>query len=149
MDNKTALNKIKKLTESNSQKIKQFAAANEQTILSNLLETAKFNTSVAEARSVLKTKFQQSMITAHNGSLFTITPERLIALDLIIRTYGKADDNTPITTVLIDEKGMPVRVEDCKRLLAEWLKKWEAGTTEYLAEYGALKTKRTVSSLVK
>ena len=114
--------------------------------LQTLISTAKLNQSIQEQRSIERHKFRQSTIVAHNGGMFSITPELLLHLRFIVADLSPDD---VASTIIIDDNNIPVRVDDCNKLLTEWTGIWRKATNQYAAEYAKIKAIRTISGITK
>jgi len=114
--------------------------------LQTLISTAKLNQSIQEQRSIERHKFRQSTIVAHNGGMFTITPELLLHLRFIVADLSPDD---AASTIIIDDNSIPIRIDDCNQVLTEWTGIWRKATNQYATEYAKLKAIRTISSITK
>jgi hypothetical protein len=105
------------------------------------ISLAKYNISFADSVSLLKSKFVQGTTTAVNGGLFKITEQRIL-----FNTLELSRGHT--STVLIDDRGTPIRIDDLAALNEQWYQTWAFETNAYFNQYTKLRGARSVKALV-
>ncbi len=111
------------------------------TDIEQIVQTAKLNASFTASRALLKTKFQQACIVAHNGGLFELNP----ALLQMMQWYNSVHGGNAF--VVLDKQEMPIRVENPKALLQEWSELYQTLVNEYHLDIQNLRQIRNTTQL--
>jgi len=114
---------------------------NDDDRLTKALAHANYKATIVQQRENLKLRYANSLLYAHNGGIFTVTPSLLALTDLLIRQ--EVND-----TVLIDDKGLPIRV-DLLQFLIDIVSVYAEASNEYLLAWEALRKARSVDCAVR
>lgn len=104
------------------------------TNLEQALSFAKYQSTLNQQRQLLKQKFDNDCLLAHNGGLFKITQEWLGGFDLSSRWF-------------LDVNQTPVEVEDPRALFDLAKETYRAALDEYGQAYQNLRKQRSVRLL--
>ena len=115
--------------------------------IQDLVAKAKTNSSFQEQRVLLRAKYLQQLDVAHNGGLFTLSPQLLYLLKNQIDT-ATDPTSSDISIVLVDNNTVPIKVTDCATLYKEWLEMWTVANNDYFVKYNKLKMSRNPLSII-
>jgi hypothetical protein len=106
--------------------------------ITTVLEFANYQSSLKQQKEILKQKFKDDCIYAHNGGLFLPDFAWLAGVSII---------NEP-SQWIIDINGNPIWVEDIKEFYRLAYANYAKALDQFGAAYRDLKTQRSVKSLV-
>lgn len=106
------------------------------------LEHANYKSTLVQQQKNLKLRFINNTLYAHNGGIFTISPALMSMVDLLIR-QNQTD------AVLIDDKSVPIKINNLKEFLEEIVSVYNEATISYHVEWEALRKARSVEAVVK
>lgn len=110
--------------------------------LDDALAFARYRDTLNNQLSKLKIRSQAALVLSKSGGTFTINRELICFLKYL-------KDEGVETSVLIDDNGNPVKVENVTALLKEVLSKYSEVTNDYLTEYQEIRKARNVQSILK
>lgn len=110
--------------------------------LTKALAHAHFKTTLVQQRENLKLRYFNSLLHAHNGGTFTVTPTLMCHVDMAVRN-GWTD------IILIDDKTTPINIADPAAFLEEIQAVYAEANNEYHAAWEALRKARSVEAVVK
>lgn len=105
------------------------------------LEHANYKATIVQQRENLKLRYANALLHAHNGGLFTVTPSLLAMVDLVVR-QGRTE------MVLIDDKTLPIKIDDPAVFLDDILSVYAEASNEYLVGWEALRKARSVKAAI-
>ena len=103
------------------------------------LSHANYMATIVQQRENLKLRFANATLHAHNGGTFTVSPSLLAMVDLLLR-QGQGE------AVLLDDKGVPVRVADLTSFFEDILGVYAEASNEYLVGWEQLRKARSVEA---
>jgi len=109
--------------------------------LTKALAYANYKATLVQQRENLKLRYANSLLYAQSGGLFTVSPSLLAMTDLLVRQQV-------YSTVLIDDKGMPVQIDDLAQFLEAILSVYAEASNEYLLAWNELRRARSVEAAV-
>lgn len=109
--------------------------------LEKALEFANFRHTLAIEKKRLKEKLKVDLTIAHNGGIFYIDRN-------LIGVLNSLNESEPETAVLLDDREVPVLIEDFPSFRTMVIQKYFQVINQYYMDYEALKKKRTVKDLV-
>ena len=104
--------------------------------LDQALSFANYQTVINQQRQLLKQKFIDDCVVAHNGGLFKLSPEFILAVENLKSNW------------VLDLNNNPVLIEDLDSFIATAKETYHSALTAYGQSYQELKTKRNVRTLV-
>jgi hypothetical protein len=110
--------------------------------LTKALAHANYMATIVQQRENLKLRYANSLLYAHNGGIFTVTPALLALVDLLVR-------QETVDTVLIDDKGLPIRIIDLADFLDAITSVYAEASNEYLLAWEELRKARSVEAAIK
>lgn len=110
--------------------------------LDKALEFANFRHSLALEKKQLQEKLKSDLTVAQNGGIFNIDRNFLGFLSFI------SEDNDGESTVILDDRQVPVLIDDISKFRKMAVQKYFQVTNQYYVDFEALKKKRTVKDLV-
>lgn len=108
--------------------------------LEQALDFSNFMITFDNQKRVLKEKYQSDLVYYFNGGRFTATQELISFCQSLLNLEQTQ-------TILIDNNGMPVAVEDLENFSFEIVNVYTTATNKYLTEYNKLKTNRSVEGI--
>jgi hypothetical protein len=111
--------------------------------LTKALEFSNFMVTLNNQRRALKEKFFSDTVFYHNGGSFSITKELINFVKTMIDTGNDTD------VVLIDDKDIPISVEDLNDFLSKILDIYFTASNSYYTEYQKIKSNRSVEGITK
>lgn len=111
------------------------------TRLEKALEFAQYSTTIQKQRLNLKLRLENMLTYSTGGGTFKITEQLISFVDLL-------NDRGIDDTVLVDSRGIPVRISNLPIFFDTILSLYIEATNEYLVEFEALKKARTVKAAV-
>jgi len=105
------------------------------------LAHANYKTTIVQQRENLKLRYANALLHAHNGGMFTVTPSLLSLVDLLIREKLSS-------SVLIDDKNLPIRINDLPGFLEDIIAVYAEASNEYLVAWEALRKARNVETVI-
>lgn len=105
--------------------------------LTKALAHANYKATIVQQRENLKLRYANALLHAHNGGLFTVSPELLAMVDLLIR-------QEQTEAVLIDDKHIPIRINDLPTFLDDIVSVYAEASNEYCVTWEALRKARSV-----
>jgi hypothetical protein len=108
--------------------------------LAKALEFSKYRISLFNRKEDLKVKINGLLLYAQGGGIFSIKPELIAFVDLLVNR-GRTQ------AVLIDDNGNPIEIADLGQFLDDILSKYFEATNLWHAEYVKLRSARTVKSI--
>ena len=115
---------------------------NDDDRLAKALAHANYKATIVQQRENLKLRYANSLLYAHNGGIFTVTPSLLALTDLLIR-------QEVTETVLIDDKGLPIKIVDLLQFLIDIVSVYAEASNEYLLAYESQRKARSVDRAVQ
>lgn len=106
------------------------------------LDHANYRAAIHEQRQNLKTRLATTLLHAHNGGTFTVTPTLISFVSVMAGEHGYEQ------FVLLDDRDTPILIEDPKAFLEAIMAVYYEATNEYLTFYAKLRKARTVKALV-
>jgi hypothetical protein len=110
--------------------------------IEKLMDLAKTMSVLANQKRALKEEYNQSLVFFYSGSSFKITKE-LISFIHTIRTVSNYNE-----FVLIDDAGIPVRIENLEKFLQDIIDVYMKTTYSFLVNYQKLKNSKNVESIL-
>ena len=104
--------------------------------ISNLMVT------LGNQKRLLKEEYEQSLFYFYNGGTFKATKETIT----YIKTLKDLDVETDI--VVVDENGMPIRIDSITNFLQELLNQHFQASNKYFSDYQKLKKSKSVESIL-
>lgn len=104
--------------------------------LEQALAFAQYQQTFNNQRQLIKERFQEQTLLAHNGGLLRVTPQ-------LIATLGAV----PELEWLEDMNGNPVRITDVDQLRIECVEVWNKAAAQWGSEFQDLKRRRSVKAL--
>ena len=102
-------------------------------------------------------RFRAARRFAHNGGVWTITRELLVyvygeikrrQVTLHPRVSGVENYTLPVSAVLLDDREIPVLVEDLEKFLTEITARYHEALNEFFQDYQRLSQARTTEEVV-
>jgi hypothetical protein len=109
--------------------------------LSNALAFANYRITLTTQIEQIKATTKNKLVFAKNGGFFTITPQLIAFVDLLIREENKA-------AILLDDNETPVRITELSEFRKDILERYQTAVSDYFREYERLRKSRKVESIV-
>jgi len=109
--------------------------------LTKALAHANYKATIVQQRENLKIRYANALLHAHNGGIFTVSPALMAMVDLLIR-QNQTD------AVLIDDKQMPVKVNDLVAFLEAITSVYGEASNEYHVSWEELRRARSVGAAI-
>jgi hypothetical protein len=109
--------------------------------LSNALDFSNYMITLTNQKRILFEQYQNDLLHFFNGGQFIVTQQLISFCQSLLDL--KQDE-----TVLIDDNGIPVSIDDLDAFTNEILNVYFKASNKYLTEYNKLKTNRTVKGIV-
>lgn len=109
--------------------------------LEKALEFTNYRQTLNNQLHKIKVRAEASLLISEAGGKFTINPELMAYVDLLIR-QGYED------ATLLDDNKYPVHIEDTKAFLNKMLGLYHEVVNDYFQEASALKKARNVKSIL-
>jgi hypothetical protein len=111
--------------------------------LEKALEFSNFKYTAYLEKTRLQEKLKSDLLFYHNGGRFFLDRNFIVFLNLITPEEGTG------TITILDDKLIPIQIEDIKKLQKEALDQYSSVTNKYFIEFESLKKKRSVKNLVE
>lgn len=108
--------------------------------IEDFIKLAKYNTSFAEQLALIRNDFTNATNIAYGGGQFQITEQRMLFNQLEL-----SKNNT--STVLIDDNGTPIRIDDLVKFSDMMYSTWVTETNAFLNNYTKLRGARSVTAI--
>lgn len=105
------------------------------------LAHANYRATIVQQRENLKVRYASALLYSTNGGTFTVRPEIITWVDTLIR-HGQTE------VVVIDDKGMPVKITDLQGFLDEMISIYAEASNEYHTAWEALRKARSVEAVI-
>ncbi len=115
--------------------------SNEDDRLTKALAHANYKATIVQQRENLKLRYNNALLYAHNGGIFAVSPALMSLVDLLIR-QNQTD------AVLIDDKQMPVKVNDLATFLEAIVSVYGEASNEYHVSWEELRKARSVGAII-
>lgn len=109
--------------------------------LQKALDHANYKATIVQQKENIKVRLTNSLLFATNGGTFTISPELVSFVDVLIRR-GFTD------AVLLDDKGNPIQINNLEEFLDDVMSLYVEATNEYYADYEKVRKARNVKTAV-
>lgn len=109
--------------------------------LQKALDISNYMVTLNNQKRILKEQYQENLIYYFDGGQFTITQQLISFCQSLISMNQDS-------TILIDDNGMPVEIEDLQSFAANVYSKYFEASNRYLTEYNQLKSKRSIESIM-
>lgn len=109
--------------------------------LQKALEFSEYMVTLNNQRKLIQEKFLEESIYYYNGSKFAVTRELISFVQSLINL-------NQTKTVLIDDNGVPVEIEDLNIFSENLYSTYFEAANKYLAEYNIIKKNRSVKGLI-
>jgi DUF917 family protein len=109
--------------------------------LQKALSHANYKLGIVQQKENAKLRFSNNCLYAKNGGIFTVTPQLIAFVDLLVK---RGDTGT----IIIDNNGNPVMIENLEEVMDEMLAKYAEATNEFHHDYETIRKARTVKSLL-
>lgn len=109
--------------------------------LTKALAHANYKTTIVQQRENLKLRYTNALLHAQNGGIFTVNPNLLAMVDLLVRTKQTE-------AVLIDDKAIPIKIVDLATFLDDILSVYAEASNDYLVAWEKLRKARNVQRAV-
>jgi hypothetical protein len=102
------------------------------------LAFANYQSTLSQQKNIIRQRFQDNCILAHNGGLFLISPEFIAGIQII-----------PVPArYVIDMNSNPIWIDDIPQFITDSTTCYTEAVHVYGTEYSKLKTQRSVKALV-
>lgn len=109
--------------------------------LQKALDISNYMVTLNNQKRILKEQYQENLVHYFGGGQFTITQELISFCQSLISMNQTG-------TILIDDNGMPVEIEDLEDFAQSIYSKYFEAANRYLTEYNKLKINRSVESIM-
>lgn len=109
--------------------------------LQKALDHSNYMVTLNNQKRLLKEQYKENLVYYFNGGQFTVTQELISFCQSLISMEQDS-------TILIDDNGLPVMVDNLKEYSADIYTTYFEASNKYLNEYTQLKKSRTIESIV-
>ena len=109
--------------------------------LKKALDYSSFMITLTNQKRILLEQYNNDLLYYFNGGQFTVTQQLISFCQSLLQL--KQDE-----TVLIDDNGIPVSIEDLTEFTKNVVNVYFTASNRYLTEYSKLKKNRTVEGII-
>lgn len=109
--------------------------------LSKALEFVNFSQTLAKQKQILKDRYEDNLVCFYQGKKFKATKE-LIAFCQVLKDKEREE------VWLVDDNGIPIKINDLDDFMDELLHCYFFASNEYFTEYSKLATERSINGLL-
>jgi hypothetical protein len=110
--------------------------------ISEIFERTKLQRVARNQRELLKAKINERLTIGRNGGMFSITPELIMFVKLLLDEGKKQHP-------LLDKNGYPVMIEDMQEFYDDILGRFTEVTNEAWVEHKSIRGSSTVEELLE
>ena len=110
-------------------------------IVKRAFDLANYAAAFSNQKHILKEEFNQALIHFENGGTFTISKELICFVKVLTDLPNK-------TVVIVDDNQTPIEIEDVDKFLETILSKYTFAVNGYYTKYSAIKSARSVESIL-
>lgn len=110
--------------------------------LQKALDHSNYKVTIVQQKENIKARFANAVLYAKGGGLFSISPELINYVNLLIQN-GEED------SVIIDSKGNPIMIVNLKEFFEDIQAQYAEAKNEFFAEYEKIRKARNVKTAVE
>jgi hypothetical protein len=111
-------------------------------IVKRAFDIANYAETFSAQKKILIEEFNQALILFQNGGTFTITKELICFVKILVDLPNNK------TVVLVDDNNSPIEINDVEKFLETILSKYNFAVNGYYTKYSAIKSARSVESIL-